>query len=115
MARGLKLATTHIRQSFGRPKAVDPAFGALAALLLLAVVLGGGGVRYAIANLAVQLAALLVLALRREAILAFLKTAPLALRLLVGASVLLPILQLIPLPPYLWQALPGRDLVAQSF
>lgn len=34
--------------------------------------------------------------------------------LLLVATVLLPLVQLIPLPPALWQALPGRDVFAQA-
>jgi O-antigen ligase len=37
------------------------------------------------------------------------------LRALVAASVLLPALQLVPLPPAIWTALPGRDLIKDSF
>lgn len=33
-----------------------------------------------------------------------------AVALLLGASILLPVLQLVPLPPALWTALPGRDV-----
>jgi O-antigen ligase len=34
--------------------------------------------------------------------------------LLLAAVVLLPLMQLIPLPPSIWTALPGRDLIAQA-
>jgi O-antigen ligase len=34
--------------------------------------------------------------------------------LLLAAAVLLPLVQLIPLPPSIWTALPGRDLIAQA-
>jgi len=84
------------------------------AVLLVAFVIGGGGSRYGLANLAVQLTALAALAFHRQAFIAFWREAPLALRLLVLASVALPLLQMLPLPPSVWGALPGRDLVARS-
>jgi O-antigen ligase len=75
---------------------------------------GGGGQRYGLYNLAVQLTAFGALALHPAAFVAFWTTAPFALRALVAISLLLPLLQAIPLPPEIWTALPGRSLVAQS-
>ena len=92
----------------------DPAVH-LAVLLALSVALGGGGVAYGLRNLAVQLAALAVLAANRDAVLRFVRNGPRALVWLVGASLALPLLQLVPLPAALWQALPGRGVVAESF
>ncbi len=43
------------------------AFGALAAIVVIAVAFGGGGSKAALPNLLVQLAALLALAFHREA------------------------------------------------
>ena len=86
----------------------------LIVLLLVAFVMGGGGVRYGLSNLAVQLVALAILGFHRDAFIQFWRSAPLALRLLVGASLLVPLLQLLPLPPSLWSGLPGRDLIVQS-
>ena len=86
----------------------------LQALLVLSVALGGGGVGYGLRNLAIQLAALLVLAANRAAVAQFVKTAPRALILLVIVSVMLPLVQLVPLPPALWRSLPGREVVVQS-
>ena len=83
-------------------------------LLTLALALGGGGVRYGLANLVVQLAALALLAFHRAEFASFWAKSPLALRLLVGLTLLVPILFLIPLPESVWSAMPGRDLVAQS-
>ncbi|ATI82924.1 O-antigen ligase family protein [Sphingobium yanoikuyae] len=86
------------------------------ALLLLgiAIILGGGGVRYALMNAAVQLAALALLAVRPACVRTFWQAAPTGLRILLIATLALPAIQLVPLPPALWQALPGRDLVAES-
>lgn len=90
-------------------------FVALAVLLLVAFAVGGGGSRFGLANLAVQFTALVVLAVRGGAVLAFWRESPLALRLLVATTLLLPLLQVVPLPEHIWTALPGRDLVARSF
>lgn len=86
----------------------------LQVLLVLAILLGGGGVAYGMRNLVIQLAALGILALHAGLVARFWRESSLALRLLVGATLALPLLQLIPLPPALWQALPGRDAVLAS-
>jgi exopolysaccharide production protein ExoQ len=86
----------------------------LAALLLAAFAFGGGGIGAPLGNLTVQLAALAVLALRREGFVQFWRESPLAMRALVMLSLALPLLQIIPLPESLWTALPARTMVAQS-
>lgn len=86
----------------------------LAALLMVAFLFGGGGIGAALANLAVQLSALAVLAMRREAFAAFWRVSPLPLRALVVLSIALPLAQIIPLPEALWQSLPGRTPVTAS-
>lgn len=87
------------------------------AILLLAVafLFGGGGSRFGLANLAVQLTALAVIAAFPLACLSFCKSAPSYLRLLVALSLALPLIQLVPLPMALWSGLPGRDLSVASF
>ncbi len=87
----------------------------LAALLLVAFTFGGGGIGSGIANLAVQLTALGILALRGDSFARFWRESPLALRLLIVASLSVPVLQIVPLPESVWASLPGRTLVAQSF
>ncbi len=77
--------------------------------------LGGGGTAYAIFNLIVQLTALVLLAVHHDRVWHFVRHAPLGLRLLVGLSVILPLIQVVPLPPALWQSLPGRELVAETY
>ncbi|MCL9998918.1 MAG: hypothetical protein NBV68_06020, partial [Erythrobacter sp.] len=89
-------------------------FMLLAALLLVAFAFGGGGIGAPLANLTVQLTALAVLALRREACAKFWRESPLALRVLVALSLAVPLLQIIPLPESLWSALPGRTLVVSA-
>lgn len=86
----------------------------LGALLIVALLLGGGGVAYGLVNLAIQLAALLALALHRDAVFTFWRSAPLTLRLLCGGTIALPLLQLAPLPPAIWQGLPARELVSEA-
>lgn len=97
-----------------RPAADRTVFWLIAALLLVAFVAGGDGIGSPRANLAVQLAALVVLALRFDGLGAFLRESPLALRALITASLALPLLQIVPLPEAVWSALPGRALVARS-
>lgn len=87
---------------------------ALAAVIVTALAFGGGGSKYGLLNLIVILAALIALAFHRRAFFEFWGHAPIALRLLVAASLLLPTLYLIPLPPSVWSALPGRELIVQS-
>lgn len=88
---------------------------ATCAILTIAVVSGGGGVRYGIANLIVQMSALVALGFQRLAFFEFWRSAPLALKALVIASLLLPLAHAIPLPPQIWTGLPGREAVVTSF
>lgn len=83
-------------------------------LLAIATIFGGGGVRYGMMNAIVQLSALAVLALRPSQLVDFLFRAPTQLRILATLTLLLPLAQLMPLPAFLWNALPGRTLEAQS-
>ena len=89
-------------------------FALLVLILLVAFLFGGGGIGAALANLAVQLTALGVLAARRDGWAAFWSESPLALRTLIVASLALPLLQLVPLPESLWNTLPSRKLVSDS-
>lgn len=90
-------------------------FLALAAIMVFAVAFGGGGSKYGLANLVVQLAALVALSFHRHAFFAFWSSAPMGVRIITGLTILLPVLHLIPLPAGLWSSLPGREAVAQSF
>jgi len=92
----------------------NPSAG-LVVLLTAAVILGGGGVGAGLLNLAVQLLAIALLALHSDRLLDWLEHGPRPLVWLLGLSLSLPLLQSIPLPPAIWQALPGRELVAESF
>lgn len=89
-------------------------FWMAAGLFIIAVLLGGGGVAYGLNNAIVQWAALAALAAGFPAAVAFWNKAPISFRVLCAASVAVPLLQLVPLPTSVWQALPGRELVTQS-
>lgn len=106
-------AASALPRPFGITLLRDPAWH-LAILFAAAIALGGGGVGAGLANLAVQLAALLVMAVHRRAFVLFFLHRPGVLAVLVGFSVLLPLVQLVPLPPALWSSLPGRDMVEAS-
>lgn len=85
-----------------------------AALLVVAVLFGGGGSRAGIANLVVQLAALIAIAFNKDAFFGFFKEAPRAVAALVAVTVLLPLVQCVPLPPGIWHQLPGRELAVEG-
>lgn len=86
----------------------------VATLIVIACLFGGGGVAYGLANLIVQLAALLFIAVNRQAMVSFVTHGPRPLVVLLIATLALPLIQLIPLPPSVWSALPGRDLLNES-
>lgn len=90
------------------------AFAALVAILALALLVGGGGSKFGFANLIVQLGALLALSFHQRAFGQFFTEAPWPLRGLVIVSLILPVSHIIPLPPSVWEGLPGRELIAQS-
>lgn len=84
-------------------------------LIIIALLAGGGGVAYGFANLAVQLAALALLATNLPAVGAFfVRPKSIALTILCTASLALPLFQIIPLSPALWTELPDRQIVHQS-
>ncbi|WP_158586881.1 O-antigen ligase family protein [Aurantiacibacter zhengii] len=66
-------------------------------------------------NLLVQLFALALLAWHADRIPRFTRTASKALIALVVLSIIFPVLQSLPLPLGIWQALPGRALAVESF
>ncbi len=83
-------------------------------LIFVAIALGGGGVAYGLLNLAVQLAAIGVLALNRAAVVEFWQNSPVFLRILMACTLALPALHLVPLPPAIWADLPGRELAVDA-
>ena len=81
--------------------------------VLAASLVFGGATRQGLVSEAIpELMSLPLLALALPRAMPFLKSFPSALALVVGV-IALPCLQLIPLPPELWKALPGRDFVAE--
>ena len=98
-----------------RVKAVPRDLGwPLVALLLIALILGGGGIRHGLTNLVVQLAALGVLLFQPGLLRRFASEAPIWLKALVAVTLLVPLLQLIPVPASLWRELPGREMAAEA-
>lgn len=83
-------------------------------LIIVACLFGGGGVAYGLANLTVQLLAIAALALNGEATWRFITQAPRSLVAIAACSLLLPLLQLVPLPPEVWHSLPGRNLLTEA-
>lgn len=86
----------------------------LASLVVVAVLFGGGGVGYSLANLVVQLLALGLLAANFAAVRSFAEGSPRLLAGLVAVSLLIPLFQLVPLPPQIWTGLPGRAMVNEA-
>ncbi|MEY4952287.1 MAG: hypothetical protein RL299_711 [Pseudomonadota bacterium] len=85
-------------------------------MLALALMLGGGGSPSPLPELALQLLAVLILLtwLTLPSCRDQWRRIPTPARLIAGILVALPLLQLIPLPPALWQALPGRELQREA-
>lgn len=85
-------------------------------LFLLLCIMLGGSTRGHWANMVLQLAAIAIIAwaalTRRPAQLP--KSATM-LVLVVGLTLLLILIQLVPLPPSIWTAFPGRDFVADGY
>ena len=82
------------------------------AVLVASLVFGGATSQGLISEAVPELLSLPLLAVALPRAVPFLKTYPSALVLVVGVLAL-PCLQLIPLPPELWKALPGRDFVVE--
>lgn len=83
-------------------------------LCVIALLFGGGGSGAGLLNLVVQLSAIVIIAFNPQSMLDFFKSGPRLLILLVSAALFLPLLQSLPLPPAIWQRLPGRDLISDS-
>lgn len=104
----------HTRNRFDTP---GPLFMMLAALLIILLVAGGAsradvtGQMVVRAVAAICLAATLLLAPRRGGDPSAPRPVPLYL---LAATIALVLLQLVPLPPALWQALPGRQMLVQA-
>lgn len=88
--------------------------GAAVALLVLAVLIGGGGSRYALSNLLIQIAAIAAISFYYRAAWSKWTEWPRGLKILAAATIALPLLHLIPLPSGMWQTLPGRGLAAEA-
>lgn len=85
------------------------------ALLAIALIFGGGGSRYGLANAVVQLFALGLFIWHSARLREFSANAPRALIFVASLTVLIPLVQLLPLPPSVWTQLPARDMVGGTF
>ncbi|AHE52344.1 O-antigen ligase family protein [Sphingomonas sanxanigenens] len=109
------MATSPFRP-IGQPLPRQPVRTFLSSALLgIALILGGGGARFPATEIVVQCTALIVLVYmlaeyRRDRAALF-DWLGIGFVLLV---LLLPLVQLIPLPPATWRALPGRDFLLQA-
>lgn len=93
-----------------------PAWSICAALLLIAVVFGGGTYQRSWPDAVVQLASLPVLGLASWLIAPRWSETRIRTALLVaGAFLAWPLLQLLPLPPSVWTMLPGREMIEAGF
>lgn len=76
--------------------------------------LGGGGVAYGLPNMAIQLAAIVCLAYQGPELLKLYARGNRTVVALVGITIALPIVQMIPIPKSLWATLPSRELLQVS-
>ena len=86
----------------------------LAAFVVLALLLGGGGSPSPVSELALQLGAACILAAAFAAGAFRYRSAGRAVWTLAAIAAALPLAQLVPLPPALWQSLPGRGPIAEN-
>src|SRR5205823_9035301 len=95
----------------------DVTFPGLVLFVIFAVLICGGGTRQGLwSDALVQIVSLPLLAVAAFKLKAL--PSPLNLRLplfLIFAVVLVPVLQLVPLPPLVWTILPGRAEVAEAY
>ncbi|WP_157215843.1 O-antigen ligase family protein [Flavisphingomonas formosensis] len=85
-----------------------------AVLLVVALIFGGGGAESPATELLVELVAIAVLMIELSRMRWSRVTRPVLLAFAVlGLILLVPLIQLVPLPPALWTGLPGRGVTAQ--
>jgi O-antigen ligase len=88
-------------------------FKATAALLIVALAIGGAGLSFPLLQMLLELSAIGVAAYFLYAGQARLGGYARVALVLVAAILALVLLQLVPLPPFIWQAFPGREVPAQ--
>lgn len=88
---------------------------ATAAVLFLALFLGGGTHQGLWSDAIVQLAALALIAVTASALPSYRTSRALLPLAIMAASLFLPLLQTIPLPPSVWTRLPGRQFVIDIY
>jgi len=110
-------ARSPFRRSGDRGVAADRLFQSFAIFWCLALMLGGGGVDYPLAGMLVEAGGVILpLAMYARTASPAGARNPAAVPTAIGLAMLaLPVIQLIPLPPALWQALPGRERAAEIY
>ena len=92
----------------------SPAFIAIGFLLTVAIVFGGGGSRFPATEIFIQLSALPALFIGvRNLNITNLSRDEKFIGLILTAALALIILHIIPLPPFIWQSLPGREVLLE--
>lgn len=92
----------------------SPAFITIGFLLTIAILFGGGGSRFPATEIFIQLSALPALFIGvRNLNIANLSRDEKFIGLLLISSIALVILHIIPLPPFIWQSLPGREILSE--
>ena len=84
-------------------------------MLVAAILLGGGGRSAVMSNLIVQLVALGTAWFYRSDLADGWANLGWPLRILLIATLALPLIQLVPLPPAVWKSLPGREMLAETY
>lgn len=92
----------------------SPAFLAIGFLLIVAILFGGGGSRFPATEIFIQLSALPALFIGMRSLnIANLSRDEKFIWLMLIASIVLIIAHIIPLPPFIWQSLPGREILLE--
>jgi O-antigen ligase len=90
----------------------DPVFWLSATLLVTSFIFGGATRQGLVSEAIPELLSLPLIALALPRAMPFLKRFPSASALVIGL-IILPCIQLLPLPPALWTVLPGRSVIAE--
>ncbi len=101
-----------VRKVGGRAKC--KALSAWVTFFFVALVFGGGGANYGFLNLIVQIVAILLIALRVNDLVVIWWRISFFAKMVLASTLALPLIQVIPLPPLVWQVLPGSDLVQEA-
>lgn len=92
----------------------DIFFWSFAILVILSLLIGGGGLKYGVANFLIQSVALVMLGYFWRPIASGWREWPALLKILIPVTLAVPVLQAIPVPASVWTNFPGRELLEQS-